>query len=515
MWDVGLVNGLTIVLICIAYWHYSLLTLGYLLLGIMLLHERDKLSEDTPAITLLMAYAGLVLLLLAAFQCPVFKEGLGICTDLVSGSDITELASNSSSCLCVGCLHSWQLEQTSFQSIFGLHKYSERTSDLWIAALAFLIAMTLRGTVQSVVYMTYIVPMAEREFKTDVTDVHAQPLAEKRHEKYMATQDRTLEALGERETKERLEREQARKRLHQEHNVQARRRERARTMTPVSKVDEDAEPEPEPEPEQMMVPGLEESLEADDDEEEQEEDTEVHHMSRLHQLFSNVVEWLHKHADPLIHDTQPMLSEDDATALVAGASTSGTDRHNHNDDDEETPVVVPASPAQYGSEQRRSRTQVLTATVMRVMRAQSHLLRVARVGTAHSLVLCQAIWFAVYNHSLQLCCAFVSMGFVAHRDIISCILFITLFSYCLLSSKSITIGYWRVALRMIELRIVLVKFITAWPTECVFSTTTCEGGWPGDGPGLDVSSHQRIIDTEYGSWVWDLALLLSLLLHRQ
>ena len=62
---------------------------------------------------------------------------------------------------------------------------------------------------------------------------------------------------------------------------------------------------------------------------------------------------------------------------------------------------------------------------------------------------------------------------------------------------------------------VLVKFLTAWPTQCVFSTTTCSGGWPGDGPGLDIRSYQRIIDTEQGSWLWDLALLLSLVLHRK
>jgi hypothetical protein len=486
MWDVGLVNGLTIILIFISYWHYNLLTLGYASLGIVLLHERNKLTEDTPAITLLMAYAGLVLLLLAAFQCPVFKEGPGVCTDLVSGSDITELASNSTSCLCPGCENTWQLDETSFQSILGLHKYSERTSDLWITAVAFLIAMGLRGTVQSQIYKTHIIPMAVQEYDID---------AKARHLKHLEDQAKNLLALDEREANERVEREQARKRLHQEHSLQARRTERSRTMTMMPKVAEggvepELEPEPEPEPE------LEESVEVKEEEDE-DEDTEVNQMSRLHKLFTAIVEWLHMLADPLIHD-KPVLSEDDASALVS------------TDDKADEEMPAPASPQSHG--RGRPRTQVLMRYVMRM---HSHVLRVAKVGMAHSLVLCQAKWYAMYNHSLQLCCAAMAMGFVAHRDIISCILFVTLFGYCLLSSKSITVGYWRVALRLIELRIVLVKFLTAWPTECVFSTTTCTGGWPGDGPGLDVRSHQRIIDTENGSWVWDLALLLSLLLHRQ
>lgn len=491
MWDVGLVNGLTIGIFFLSYWHYNLFTLGYAVFGIALLHERDKLTEDTAAITLLMAYAGLVLLIVAAFQCPVFTEGMGTCINLVTGTDITAVASNSTFCLCEGCNHSWQLDETSFQSVLGLHKYSERTSDLWAAAICFLISMALRGTVQSKIYKDYILPMAEHDINVD---------AKQRHRDYLSAQIETLVGLDEREAKERTEREEARKRLHQEHSV-ARRRERLRSMTPIPRmpnVTEESETQPEPEPEPTNNQ-LGESVEADVDGE-----TEQSHLSRLHELFTSFVDWLHNYADPLIHD-KPMLSEDAAMALVVDSSDS--DSNGTGDVDEDIPSPVPSSDGR-----RRSRTQKMLTTMFR---AQSHVIRVAKVGTAHSLVLCQTIWYAIVGISLQLCCAMISLGFVAHRDVISCILFATLFGYCLPSSKSIAIGYWRAAIRTVEIKMLLVKFLTAWPTQCIFSLTTCDGGWPGDGPGLDIRSHQRILDTGNASWIWDLALLLSLLLHRQ
>ena len=112
----------------------------------------------------------------------------------------------------------------------------------------------------------------------------------------------------------------------------------------------------------------------------------------------------------------------------------------------------------------------------------------------------------MYAHTQQLCCAMVSLGFIAHRDVLSAGLFLSLFALILISSRSITIAWWRWAIWTMEFRIVLVKFIQAWPTDRLFAAGP-------DSEGIDLTPYQRVL--HLGSPGWDVVLLLALILHRQ
>ena len=39
------------------------------------------------------------------------------------------------------------------------------------------------------------------------------------------------------------------------------------------------------------------------------------------------------------------------------------------------------------------------------------------------------LWFVFVAYSLQLCCVLICVGFMAHTDLLSCILLVTLFGY--------------------------------------------------------------------------------------
>jgi hypothetical protein len=131
---VSQVVSLTIALIWMSYYHFNLLTLGYLAIGISLLHRRFKLTADSFETSVLMAYSGFSLLSQAAFQYPGIPAG-----------DAEDYSS-------------WQV-------VLGFHKVSERNSDLAIAAAAFLIATALRGTIRSEPYQSIVLPREDAEFK--------------------------------------------------------------------------------------------------------------------------------------------------------------------------------------------------------------------------------------------------------------------------------------------------------------------------------------------------------------
>ena len=422
LWDCGLTTALSVFLVLLAYTKFNMFTLGYVWFGLRLLHQRKKLTAQSPAIRHTMIYSGFVLLAVGVWQCPALDAGSGICTD-ADGLEIP--AANSTSCLSVE--GSWQLEETSFQSVIGLRKYSDRTTDLWLAAIVFWIALALRGVVRSGVYQQ-VLQMEENELEVE---------APARHREFLKQQERALEQSARQASEAQTALEHERQRLHAEHG-----KSRTSDMLSMPK----PEPEPEPEPESPLDESLDAGLAS-----------VTSPPPETGSWVERLVDWLYSHADTLIHDRPD---------LELGASTAEGD--------------VEAS----------------TSTSARVAEAFSK----------HSLVLVRVAWYFLYAHTQQLCCAMVSLGFIAHRDVLSAGLFLSMFGLILISSRSITIAWWRWAIWTMEFRIVLVKFIQAWPTDRLFAAGP-------DSEGIDLTPYQRVL--HLGSPGWDVVLLLALILHRQ
>jgi hypothetical protein len=80
---------------------------------------------------------------------------------------------------------------------------------------------------------------------------------------------------------------------------------------------------------------------------------------------------------------------------------------------------------------------------------------------------------------------------------------VSLFGFCLLIGSQARAKYWRLSISILEVRIIFVKFLGAWPQENLL------GIW-------DVKDSGRVgVWLDLGNWEWDVVLLLALFLHRQ
>eukprot|EP01047_Picozoa_sp_COSAG01_P010006 COSAG01_NODE_419_length_17278_cov_34.763432_3_plen_2268_part_00 len=457
-WDYGAVTVLCVGLVVASYWHFNVLTLGYLVVGLCLFHRRSKLTDATLETTALMLYAGASLLLQALFQFPYFE----------SGAD-----------------NNGELDDRSWQVIVGFHKATERTSDLWLASLSFLIAIALRGTVQSDMYRLYVVPLAAREY--GVT-------AYERRQQYLDQQKAEILAQNEKEKQSKIENEGARERLLAAHRAQYRGRKRQNTLVSVApSAPRNASLSSIIEPDESVDTGKNQDDEHDHEDEvwgDVDEDSapdqdraqeSIDQVTKLDRIFIQVLCWLYSAADPLLH-TMPEVSTGHGS-------------------ESPTPPAPPAQPIGAQVHQGSGKSVgMLTIAHQHVKQGYSGAKRIASQVSVRSLMLAEATWFAIYGHTLQICVILMCMNFIIHVDLPSCFFPATLFGFCLLIGRNMQAGYWRVSIIMIETRLVLVKLVNAWPRIDFLGLNVQQGF----GIWLDLDG-----------WAWDLALFFALLLHRQ
>ena len=105
--------------------------------------------------------------------------------------------------------------------------------------------------------------------------------------------------------------------------------------------------------------------------------------TKLQEAFKAVIRTLYTLSDPLIHAAPEWLSDYTQSADSRAVS----------------------------------RTRVDDGAVLRVTQGIS---RISSSVSSRLLILCQALWCAFYGHTLQICCALMSLNFLIHTDVVSC-----------------------------------------------------------------------------------------------
>eukprot|EP01045_Picozoa_sp_COSAG04_P013644 COSAG04_NODE_979_length_9034_cov_2.941354_2_plen_1608_part_00 len=136
----------------------------------------------------------------------------------------------------------------------------------------------------------------------------------------------------------------------------------------------------------------------------------------------------------------------------------------------------------------------------------------------------RAALLACYGQTAVLCVVALSINFVVHMDTPSFFVFFAWFAYCgvvpatQIDHESVAMQefrtarqqahFWQFCITLIEVRILFVKFLSAWPTSPDWSKGE-EGFY-----GINLAQFDGFIDMNANA-VWDWFLLLMLLLHQR
>jgi hypothetical protein len=426
-WKGGGITLLSLVLLMVTYWHQNLLLLGYLFVGLSIF-LRDGSLVDTPLasndghldntglpgsstslpIRLLMGFSGLSLLVQTAFQCPYFPEN----TD------------------------PW-----SAQRIIGLHKTSERVSDLVIATVAFLLSMSLVAIVRSQLYREFSVKVSK--FETAVLGPERRRVAEA-----FTTHERDEHTLRLEEEKDRL------------------RAQKDALLMAFSQ----AEPTL-PQRDYSLADQSEGAIDPDED------PTLPTGPATGLDVYTTLMYWLVSQSDHLLQVGAVEPPEIHDTLRDSAGTFARAEWHKLS-----------------------SLTQFRIA-VKAVLFSEKI---VGAAGSPVSLVIIRAVADALFCRSLEICCVFLCLNFIVHVDVVSCAFPLSLFGYCLLTEQLAGVRlYWKAAIFVISVRIVMVKCVNAWPTEDAAGNTLAEFEWA-----------EGLLDVRPENQIWDLLALAGLLLRR-